>query len=550
MNAIEIVLALLVVLVALSTLARRIHVPYPIVLVLGGLALGVAPGLPVVKLDPNVVLLLFLPPLVYGAAWQTSARDLRANLRTILLLAIGLVVFTTVAVAAASRRTLDGLLPWPAAFLLGAIVSPTDTVAAEAIITRLSVPRRIVTVLGGESMLNDATGLVVYGFAVVAAETHAFSLPSAALAFVEASVGGVAIGLAVGVVAAWIQRRIADVPTAIVFSLLTPYAAYLPSQYLEHVLPISGVLAAVAAGLYGGWGESVTLSSDARLQAYPVWNVATFVVNGLIFILVGLQLRAIVENLLDPRQYPGGHVPYTPATLIWYAVLISLAVIAVRIVWVFPATYLPRLLSRRVRERDPNPGWRNVAIIAWAGMRGGVSLAAALALTVRGDLTRPQVNLIVFLVFGVILGTLVAQGLTLPLVIGRLGLADDGAEATREETTARLAAMQAVLGRLSSDAPFDGASSEGVEHLRAFYTKRADHLASRLDGRAPNGDGATPSGATPGEAAAPLHDLRWLKREMIKIERDAVIGLRNRGVIGDETLHRIEHDLDLEDVRL
>ncbi len=545
MNAIEIVLALLVVLVALSTLARRIHVPYPIVLVLGGLALGAVRGLPAVKLDPNVVLLLFLPPLVYGAAWQTSARDLRANLRSILLLAIGLVVCTTVAVAAVSRRALDGLLPWPAAFLLGAIVSPTDTVAAEAIITRLSVPRRIITVLTGESMLNDATGLVVYGFAVVAAETNTFSLPSAGLAFVEASVGGVAIGLAVAVVADWIQRRIADVPTAIVFSLLTPYAAYLPSQYLEHVLPVSGVLAAVAAGLYGGWREPVTLSSDARLQAYPVWNVATFVVNGLIFILVGLQLGAIVENLLDPRQYPGGHVPYTPATLIWYAVLVSLAAVVVRVAWVFPATYLPRLLSRHVRERDPYPGWRNVVVIAWTGMRGGVSLAAALALTVRGDLSRPQVNLIVFLVFGVILGTLVAQGLTLPLVIGRLGLTDDSAAATREEATARLTAMQAVLARLSDDAPSTGATPEGVAHLRTFYTKRADHLASHLDGSAPNGDGASS-----GEAADPLHDLRRLKREMIRIERDAVIGLRNRGVIGDDTLHRIEHDLDLDEVRL
>jgi len=539
LNDIELVLALLVGVVTLSTLARRIHIPYPIVLVLGGLLLGTRSDLPKVSLAPDVVLLLFLPPLVYATAWQTSVRDLRANLRSILLLAIGLVVFTVLIVALVSRTFIAqlGLLP---AFVLGAIVSPTDTVAAEAIITRLSVPRRIVTVLEGESLINDATGLVAYTFAVDVAVNGAgsFSAPSLALAFVKASVGGIAVGLAVGVVAAWAQRRIGDVPTGIVFSLLVPYAAYLPSQL---PVPISGVLAAVTAGLYGGWREP-TLSSDQRLQAFPVWSTVTFIVNGLIFILVGLQLRPIVENLLDARQYPRGQVPYAPATLVWYAALVALLVITVRILWVFPATYLPRLLSRRLRARDPYPGWRNVVIIAWTGMRGGVSLAAALALLARGDLSRPRVNLITFLVFGVILGTLVVQGLTLPALIARLRLSDDGAATDREEVTARITAMQAVLARLSDPAPVEGASPEGIEHLRAYYEKRAAHLASHLDGG--TGDGASPS-----EGADPVHDLRRLKREMLGVERGAVIGLRNRGVIGDETMRRIEHDLDLDEAR-
>lgn len=543
MNDIQLVLALLVGVVALSTLARRIHVPYPIVLVLGGLLLGAISDLPQVKLAPDVVLLLFLPPLVYATAWQTSVRDLRANLRSILLLSIGLVVFTVLVVANVSSRAIAelGVLP---AFVLGAVVSPTDTVAAEAIITRLSMPRRIVTVLEGESLINDATGLVAYTFAVDVAINGAgsFSAPSIALAFVVASVGGVAIGLAVGIVAAWAQRRIGDVPTGIMFSLLVPYAAYLPSQLPHLPMPVSGVLAAVTAGLYGGWKEPTTLSSDQRLQAFSVWSTVTFIVNGLIFILVGLQLRPIGANLLDPRQYPGDRVPYSPATLVWYAALVALLVIVVRILWVFPGTYLPRLLSRRLRARDPYPGWRNVVVVAWTGMRGGLSLAAALALPARGDLSRSQVNLITFLVFGVILGTLVVQGLTLPVLIVRLRLSDDSAATDREEATARLAAMRAVLAQLSDAPPMEGASPEGVEHLRAYYEKRADHLASHLDGGA--GDGVSLS-----EGADPVHDLRQLKREMLGVERRTVIGLRNRSAIGDETMRRIEHDLDLEEAR-
>jgi len=541
-NAIQLVLALLVVVVVLATLARRIHIPYPIVLVLGGLLIGAIRGLPTVKLAPDVVLLLFLPPLVYGTAWQLSIRDLRANLRSVLLLATGLVVCTTVVVAVVSHAAIAGLLSLPAAFVLGAIVSPTDTVAAEAIITRLGVARRVVTVLEGESLINDATGLVAYSFALTAVAHGAFAASDAALRFIEVSAGGVTIGLVVAVAGAWAQQRIGDIPTAITFSLLTPFAAYLPAQGLG----LSGVLAVVAAGLYGGWREPITLSPEARTQAYAVWNTVIFVVNGLIFILVGLQLRTIVTNLLDQRtnlDLTGHPVDYSLGTLVWYAVLVCLAVITVRILCVFPATYLPRMLSRYIREHDPYPGWRNVVIIAWTGMRGGVSLAAALALTSGKNFPQSQVNLITFLVFGVILGTLILQGLTLPVLIMRLRVVDDGSADDREEAEGRLLAIRAALGRLSEPRPIDGASPQGMEHLRTYYEKRANHLAAHLDGTAQDG-------ATVAEGQDPMHELRELRRELLGIERRTIIGLRNRGVIGDQALHRLERDLDLEELRL
>lgn len=307
------------------------------------------------------------------------------------------------------------------------------------------------------------------------------------------------------------------------------------------------MLAVVAAGLYGGWREPITLSSEARLQAYAVWSTVIFVVNGLIFILVGLQLRTIVTNLLDQRtnlDLSGHPVNYSLGTLVWYAVLVCLVVIAVRILWVFPATYLPRMLNRRIREHDPYPGWHNVVIIAWTGMRGGVSLAAALALSASANFPQSQVNLITFLVFGVILGTLILQGLTLPVLITRLRVVDDGAADDREEAEGRLIAIRAALTRLSAPQPIARSSPQGVEHLRAYYEKRANHLAAHLDGTAQDG------AATVAEGKDPMHELRELRRELLGIERRTIIGLRNRGVIGDEAMRRLERDLDLEELRL
>src|SRR6266436_4741327 len=322
---------LLVAIVALATLATRLRLPYAVLLVLGGLVLGFVPGLPTITLNPELILVLFLPPLIYSSAWLTSWREFRATLRPILLLAIGLVLVTTIIVAIVAH-TIAGL-SWPVAFVLGAIVSPTDAVAASATAQLLGLPRRIVTVIEGESMVNDATGLVVYRFTVAAVVTGSFSLWQAGLQFVVVSLGGLLVGLAIAWPVAWLHRHLDDAPIEITITLLTPYAAYL----LADALQVSGVLAVLSAGLYLSHQSSRFFSSNTRLQANAVWNVLVFLLNGLVFLVIGLQLRGILESI-------AGHSLFT---LVWQALLISLVVITVRIAWVFPAASLPRLVSAR-----------------------------------------------------------------------------------------------------------------------------------------------------------------------------------------------------------
>jgi Na+/H+ antiporter len=342
---ISLLFGLLVAIVILATLATRLRIPYAILLVLGGLLLGFAPGLPTIRLNPELFLVLFLPPLIYSSAWLTSWREFRANLRPIFQLSLGLVLVTTIVIAVVSH-TIAGL-SWPVAFVLGAVVSPTDAVAASATAQQLGLPRRIVTVIEGESMVNDATGLVIYRFAVAALVMGSFSLWQASLQFVIVSLGGLLIGLVIGWPVAWLHRHLDDAPIEITITLLTPYAAYL----LADALQVSGVLAVLSAGLYLSRQSSRFFSSNTRRQANAVWNVLVFLLNGLVFLVIGLQLRSILESI-------AGHALFT---LIWEALLISLAVIAVRIAWVFLAAYLPRLISPRLRDRDPYPGWRQVA---------------------------------------------------------------------------------------------------------------------------------------------------------------------------------------------
>ena len=424
---------LLVAIVVLAALASRLRLPYAILLVLGGLFLGFVPGLPRIVLNPDLILVLFLPPLIYSSAWLTSWREFRANLRPILQLSLGLVLVTTIVIAAVAHAIAG--LSWPVAFVLGAVVSPTDAVAASATAKQLGLPRRIVTVIEGESMVNDATGLVIYRFAVAAVVTGSFSLWQAGLQFVVVSLGGLVIGLVIAWPVAWLHRHLDDAPIEITITLLTPYAAYL----LADALQVSGVLAVLSAGLYLSHQSSRFFSSNTRLQANAVWNVLVFLLNGLLFLLIGLQLRGILATI-------AGH---SLLTLIWQALLISLAVIAVRLAWVFPAASLPRLVSARLRARDPYPGWRSVAIVAWIGMRGGLSLAAALALplTLTSSVPFPQRDLVIFFTFAVILVTLVGQGLSLSPVIRLLGLEPDSA-LEREHALAHLVAARAALARL------------------------------------------------------------------------------------------------------
>ena len=351
-----------------------------------------------------MVFLLFLPPLLFSAAWVISWRDFKANLRPILLLAFGLVIFTTSGVAFIARLIIPEL-SWEVAFVLGAIVSPTDPVTATATARRLGIPGRITTILESESLVNDATGLVIYRVAVAAVVTASFSIWQAGLQFVVVSVGGVAVGLALAWVVNLVVSRLEDSPTENSLMIMTAYAAYL----LADLATFSGILSVVAASLYLSRRNHQLFPSRTRIQATGIWETVDFLLNGLVFILIGLQLHLVLTGLTD----------HSWSDLLWYATVISLTVIVVRIIWVYPGTYLPRLLFKRLREREPSPPLRNPTVVAWAGMRGVLSLAAALALplTINGGQPFPQRNLLIFLTFSVILTTLIIQGLSLPLLV-------------------------------------------------------------------------------------------------------------------------------------
>jgi Na+/H+ antiporter len=520
-NALELILILLVVAAGLAVVAERLRVPYPILLVIGGLALAFVPGLPRVNIDPELVLLLFLPPLLFSAAWFTSWRDFAANSRPIALLAIGLVVVTTTAVAWVAHAVIPGM-GWPVAFVLGAIVSPPDAVAATAVTQRLKVPRRIVTIVEGESLVNDATGLVAYRFALATVATGSFSLTHAAGRFAIVAAGGVAVGLVVGWLVAQIHRRMEDFQLETVITLLTPYAAYIPAEHLG----VSGVLATVVAGGYLGWRNPELLSALTRFRGQGVWSVLLLLFNGLVFILIGLQLASI-------RVLTTG---ISWQALLGYAAAVSGVAIAARLIYVPIGTYLPRLLSRKLRDRDPNPPWQAVAVIGWTGMRGIVSLALALALpaTLAGGEPFPQRAIVVIVAFAVILVTLVLQGLTLPPLIRALGLKDDGAD-LREEREALLQASEAAVKRLTEVDQTSIINPQLLERVRLPYAQRLERLAEQTRDD-------PECRLTEGEGAA----FQRLRAEALAAERKAVVELRNRGRISEEVLHRVQEAIDLE----
>lgn len=524
MQQAEVVVVLLTLVAALVVVARKIQLPYPVVLVLAGLGLSFVPHLPAVRLNPDIVFYFFLPALIFPAALFTSWRDFRRNLRPILLLAIGLVLVTMVTVAWVAHAIVPAL-PWAAAFALGAIVSPPDAIAATAVMQRLSVPYRIEAVLEGESLVNDATALVALQFAVAAMMTGSFSLGSASVRFVFVAAGGIAFGLFVGVIMRWVQRHLDDPPVQITISLLTPFLAYLPAERLH----VSGVLAVVSVGIYLGWHGPLILSARYRLQAFAVWQMVVFLLNGFVFITIGLQLPGILHALREESL----------TGLIRNGLLVSGTVVLVRIAWVVLATYLPRSFSKKLRARYPSPPWREVVMVAWTGMRGVVSLAAAFALpfVLYNGTPFPGRNYILFLTFCVILTTLVFQGLTLPFVIRKLGIKDDGAT-DEEERTARLAANDAALALLDDMAKRDGISPDLVSRLRAEYDDRVEELERCcMDSQNPTGEIATPQ-------------YQRLQQEALKVERQTIIGLRNQQVINDEALRRIQRDLDLAEARL
>ena len=516
-----VLVALLAAAAALLSAAELIRVPYPILLVLGGLALGFVPGVPRIELPPDLVLVAVLPPLLYGTAFFTSLRDLRANVRPITLLAIGLVLTTMLLVAVVAHALIPGL-SWPVAFVLGAIVSPTDPTAATAIAERLGLPRRLVALIEGESLVNDGTALVAYRYAVAAVVTGSFSLPSASGRFVLGVAGGIAVGLGVGFLIRQARRRLDNPPVEITISVLSGYFAYLPAQ----AAGVSGILAAVTTGIYMGWHTPELTSAQTRLQGTAVWEILFFLLNGLLFALVGLQLPVILDALSGRSA----------ATLVGYGAVVAAAVVAARFLWILPANYLPRLLRRSAAEPSP---WKAGTILAWSGMRGAVSLAAALALPLTTDpgAAFPNRELVIFLTFSVILGTLVVQGLTLPALIRVLGLEDDGL-AEKEEAKARVHAAEAALVRLDELIEEEWVRDDTVERLRGLFGFRRERFRSRFD---PESDGAVEDRST---------DFRRLMRELLDAERRAIVELRRAGRIDDAVLRRVMRDLDLEEARL
>jgi Na+/H+ antiporter len=515
---------MLVAVAGLGALARRVRVPYPILLVVAGAGFGFIPGMPEVKLDPSVVLVIFLPPLVYGAAFFANLRDIRRNLRGITLTSIGLVVATMSAVAVAAHELIHGL-PWGVAFTLGAVVSPTDPLAAATSMRWLGAPQRLVSAVENEGLFNDATALVAYRVAIAAVVSGSFSLGDATLKFFLDAAGGMAIGLAVAWVIAQIRARTEDAQISITISLLSGYAAFIPANQVG----ASGVLAAVTCGIYMGVRGPRIIAPRTRLQGFFVWDILDYIINATLFVLVGLQLRTLVNNISGPSA----------GKLAEYAVAISAVVIISRIAWFFSVPYLIRLLDRRPSQRARRTPARMRFVIAWSGMRGAVSLAAALAVPLRTDAGTafPERDLLVFLTFAVIFSTLVVQGLSLPFVLRRLHVRDEGDE-EHEELRARWVATDAALARIDALAQEDWTRDDTIERMRGAYDYRRRRLAARA--------GKIEDDGYEDRSLA----YQQVVQAVLAAQRDALVNLRDEGQISNEVMNRVIRELDLEESRL
>jgi monovalent cation/hydrogen antiporter len=516
-----IVLLLLTVMAATAALARRFELTPAIAFLVVGIVLAFIPGMPKVELEPQVVLLIVLPPLIYSAGVSMSWREFKSNLRPIALLAIGAVIFTTFAVAAAVHWVLG--LPWSVGFVLGAIVSPPDVVAPLAIARRLKLPHRILVILEGEGLANDATALILYRFAVLAVSTGAFSLVNATESFVAIVALEVFFGIAVGWFSLRLRQWARDERVEITLSLLTPYLAYWVPEHLGG----SGVLATVAAGLYVSWNGPLLISAATRLQGIFFWDLVIWLIEGLLFLLMGFQMRVLIEK---SKVVPLNEIVAAIA-------LTSAIVILARFVWIFSGTYLMRL-SKRIQERDPLPSWRYIVIIGFTGIRGVVSLAVALALplTLPNGEGFPHRDLILFASFGVIFVTLVGIGLTLPFVVKLLGLAQHGILEERHEREAEIVARREILQSARQSLEDITTGRDLPESLLKFLQARQETRIRAIP------DPPTEQGKhTPTTKGAPI------VRELISAERRFLHGLLRDGKITDETRRRIERDLDLEE---
>ena len=527
LHGLQTVLLILLALVAVfAVVARRLAMPYPIVLVIAGLGISLVPGLPRISLNPDLVFVVFLPPLLYSSAWVMSLREFKYNLVSIVMLAVGLVGFTVWAVAAMAHRFIPGL-GWQAGFVLGAVVSPTDAIAATSIARSLGLPRSITDVLEGESLVNDATGLLALEFGVLMlVDGRTPTVGAGIVRLLWLIVAGSGIGLLIGVVAAWVERWVDDGPIEIVMSLIVPYTAYLAGEGVK----ASGVLAVVACGLYMSRQSAVIYSAKTRIQVYAAWDALTFVMNGMVFVLIGLQLPYVVAGIRG----------YGVKGLVVYGTLFSLVLIVLRLLWMFPGAEVAYLIRRyAVRQEVRRRGTRAVFVIGWTGMRGVVALAAALSLpeTLGNGQPFGEKNRSVFLTFIVILVTLVVQGLTLPPLIRALGLAG-GDNGKVEEEQARLLVLQEVMKFLQDGWERDGDdSAHAYEDLLHQYGHRMEALVERA------GTGEQ-EGHTHGGVA-----LGALSRQAVGVERRTMLRLRDEGRISDEVLRTLEYELDLTESR-
>jgi Na+/H+ antiporter len=519
----QVLLILLAVLAGTALVARRIDVAPAILLLLAGIALAFVPGMPAVELPPQLVLLVVLPPLIYSASVAMSWREFKFNLRPIILLSVGCVIFTATAVAIATHYLIG--LPWNIGFLLGAIVAPPDVVAPLAIARKLRLPRRILVVLEGEGLANDATALILYRFALAAIATGLFSLPKATGEFAAIVAIEVLFGAAVGWLSLRVRHRARDPQIEITLSLITPYLAYWVPEHFGG----SGVIATVACGLYISWNGPLWISSATRLQGIFFWDLVIYLIEGMLFLLTGAQMRSLFER----------SKAFSLDEILLAIALVAGMIIIARFAWVFPATYLPRLI-KRLRIRDPSPPWQWVFVLAFTGVRGAVSLAAALALpfALPGGDAFPYRDLIQFVTFGVILITLVGLGLGLPLVVRWLGIAEAGRDEHKAELESEIAARREALGvalQSLDDITVDRElSDEVVKLLRARHETRFNQLPDSLD---PDVDDVSAAGIE-------------LTRELIAAERKFIHTLLREGRITDEIRRRIERDLDLEEASL
>jgi monovalent cation/hydrogen antiporter len=529
MHSFGLLIGLLSISLAVAVAVKRLHFPYPIALVVAGIAIANIPGSPKIEIDPDVIFYIFMPPILAEAAYFTSWRDFWKWRRAIFLLAIGLVTTTTIVVAGLCVAMIPGM-NWATGFLLGAIASPPDAAAATSIMRAFRLPRRVVQILEGESLVNDASALTVYRFAIAAIVSGTFSFPHAVLSFFWAAGAGIVVGLVCAYILVKLYPHFKDPQVEILSTFLVGYIAYVAAESVH----ASGVLAVVASGLIFGWHAPQLFSATTRLRASAVWETAIFLLNATVFLAIGLQMPNATAAL---HNYGRGDL------WLWGSML-ALAVIVTRVLWVFPGTYLPRMLSQRIREREAAPSWRAVSVVAWTGLRGVVSLAAAEAVprTIGDGTPFPHRDLILFLTFVVIMTTLVLQGLTLGPLIRRLKLEPDHT-LQEEHLLASIHAAERAVNRIGELEGSVGADSAVIHRVRGYYNDRLFSLKAQLQ-LAP----LSPEEGRPEEFQTIAEQKLWW--ELAKAEREAVLSLRKQRRIGDEAMRKIEHDIDLLEARI